>query len=194
MRKRTIQKKDIEDVNDLTFSPDSITIANDMYDEDKSNRSAIRNKFKNVPLKIIAIVMTVLFVGASASAVYAYTMYQNSQKQINSLKNTKDTSRLETQKTIDAVAKHIVLPQDENPTIATVTDSKKLSSQAFFSKASNGDKVLIYTKSRKAILFNPKQNKVVEVAPINIGENKASDVAGITAAPTRRVLPTVQTQ
>lgn len=143
-----------------------------------------KKSFKKIPLHIVVVIMTVLFVGASGTAIYAYTLYQNSQKQIHTLKNAKDSAKLETQKTIDAVGKHILLPKDETPTIATVTDSKKLSSQSFFAKANNGDKVLIYTKSKKAILFNPKQNKVVEVAPINIGNNKKAEVAGTSVSPT----------
>jgi hypothetical protein len=140
--------------------------------------------------------MTVLFVGASASALYAFTMYQNTQKQLNTLKTAKDASSQETQKTIEAVSRHMVLPKDENPTIATVTDSKKLSTQSFFSNASNGDKVLIYAKSRKAILYSPKQNKVVEVAPINIGASKKESVAGTAVTPTRKpqITPTKQAQ
>lgn len=70
---------------------------------------------------------------------------------------------------VSRVGKLIVLPEGEQPTMATVTDPEKLKDQPFFSKAKNGDKVLIYTNARKAILYDPTQNKIIEVAPLNIG-------------------------
>lgn len=81
---------------------------------------------------------------------------------------------------VGEVGKLMVLPEGETPTIATVTDPEKLSGQAFFATASAGDKVLLYTNAKKAILYSPSQGKILEVAPINLGEatgsGEASDV------------------
>lgn len=70
---------------------------------------------------------------------------------------------------ISEVGKLMILPKDEDPTIATVSDPKILESQPFFSKAKKGDKVLIYTKAQKAILYDPVANKIINIAPINLG-------------------------
>ena len=69
---------------------------------------------------------------------------------------------------IAEVSKLIALPQDEVPTIATVSDLEALKSQIFFANATLGDKVLIYTKAKKAILYDPVNKKIIEVAPLNI--------------------------
>jgi len=83
------------------------------------------------------------------------------------------------------VSQLIVLPENETPTVATVSDVEALSAQPFFAKASNGDKVLIYTSAKKAILYNPEMNKVVEIAPVNIGNNQgAGSATPATPAPT----------
>ena len=66
------------------------------------------------------------------------------------------------------VARLLVLPTDETPTIATVTDLAKLKYLPFFKDAQVGDKVLMYAKARKAILYSPQENVVREVAPIFI--------------------------
>jgi len=87
--------------------------------------------------------------------------------------NPQKAAQEETLKLIGTISKLIVLPEGENPTIATVTDLERLREQPFFANAQAGDKVLIFTNSRKAILYNPITNKIVEVAPINIG-NPAS--------------------
>ncbi|MFA5947013.1 MAG: hypothetical protein WC813_03230 [Patescibacteria group bacterium] len=70
---------------------------------------------------------------------------------------------------IREVGRLIVLPQGEEPTIATVTDPEQLKSQAFFASAERGYKVLLYATAKKAILYDPINKKIIEVAPINIG-------------------------
>lgn len=68
---------------------------------------------------------------------------------------------------IAAVGKHINIPEDEIPTIATVSDVKKLADQPFFSSAKNGDKVLVYKKNKKAILYRPETDKIINLSIIN---------------------------
>ena len=68
--------------------------------------------------------------------------------------------------TITAVSKLVVLPADETPTVATITDLAPLAGQPFFAQAKVGDKVLIYAKAQKAILYDPSTDKVIEIAPI----------------------------
>ena len=64
----------------------------------------------------------------------------------------------------------ILLPQGEEPTIATVTDLNALKDQAFFSHAHLGDKVLMYPKAGQAILYSPDLNKIIQVGPITVGK------------------------
>jgi hypothetical protein len=67
---------------------------------------------------------------------------------------------------IAQVGKLMVLPVNEQPAIATVTDLNPLAGQAFFANASIGDVVLMYAVAKKAILYSPEKNKIIEVAPI----------------------------
>lgn len=67
---------------------------------------------------------------------------------------------------ITKISRHIMLPPGEEPTVATVSDPAKLKDQAFFANAQVGDKVLIYTKARKAYLYDPEGDILLEVAPI----------------------------
>lgn len=91
-------------------------------------------------------------------------------------------ARKEAEELVAIVGKIIILPADELPTVATVSDPTKLADQAFFAKAKVGDKVLLYANSRKAYLFDPKANKILEVAPINLGEGDTTG-APIPTAP-----------
>lgn len=67
----------------------------------------------------------------------------------------------------EKVSQLYALPSDETPALATVTDSKKLSS-SFAGKVQNGDKLLIYQKNGKAIVYRPSLNKIVDVEPVTI--------------------------
>ena len=112
--------------------------------------------------KLIPYLLTVAVLISAGFSVY----FWNEARALK--KNPQRAAQEETLKLIGAISKLIVLPEGENPTIATVTDPEALRSQPFFAKAQTGDKVLIYTNVRKAILYSPTQNKIVEVAPINI--------------------------
>ena len=71
------------------------------------------------------------------------------------------------------VAAHYLLPTDEEPALATVTDKNKLSTP-FLTKAENGDKLLIYQKNRLAIIYRPRIDRVVGVGPVSIDEPPAA--------------------
>ena len=66
----------------------------------------------------------------------------------------------------DTVGELITLPTDEEPAIATVSDKNQLGNQVFFANAENGDKVLIYQRSKKVILYRPSTGKIIAVAPL----------------------------
>lgn len=115
-----------------------------------------------------AVVIVVLILGAGG-----YIYYQNQSSQVAKLNNPQASATEEVKKIVAEVGKLIDLPTGEDPTIATVTDITKLKDQPFFAKAKNGDKVLIYTNAKKAILYDPVLKKVLDVAPINIGTSSA---------------------
>jgi hypothetical protein len=77
----------------------------------------------------------------------------------------------EMQKIVDEIGKIMVLPADETPTLATVTDPEVLRNQPFFDKALVGDKVLIYTKAKRAMLWRPDSHKIIEVSELATNEN-----------------------
>jgi len=116
-----------------------------------------------------------VIIGLAVAGGYYYNKYNNSQKEVKKLSNPQEAARAEVNQVTSAVGKLVELPANETPTLATVTDASKLKSQPFFAKAQNSDKVLIYTQSKRAILYRPSTDKIIEIAPVNIGnENAAS--------------------
>jgi len=72
----------------------------------------------------------------------------------------------EVQATVSSVSKFIILP-NETPTVATILDAKKLTAeQTFYTGSLNGDKLLVYPKSQKAIIYSPSRNILVNVGPV----------------------------
>lgn len=108
------------------------------------------------------------FIGFAVLFIFLYLFISNIKlkNEIQQTKQNQTQKQTENQMLLKQVSELIVLPQGEEPVIATVTDLEKLKGQEFFKKALQGDKVLIYQVSKKAILFRPAVNKIIEVAPI----------------------------
>lgn len=95
---------------------------------------------------------------------------------------------------VEKVGRHIDLPQNEKPNIATVTDKTKLDTQPFFVNAQNGDKLLLYTQAAKAILYRPSTDKIIAAGPYTVHQ-PTPQVAGdqtstASISPTFLISPT----
>jgi hypothetical protein len=96
-------------------------------------------------------------------------------------------SKREIEAVVAKVGKLLVLPQDEMPTVLTIENRDDLdTSQEFLSLAENGDKLLLYQDSKKAILYRPRTNQIVNVAPINVAPEKT---AAAEASPSGEIAP-----
>lgn len=111
--------------------------------------------------KLLGLVGAVVVAASIAAAGYLY--WQNRQLRSNPAAQSQD----EATALVAKVGKIFELPTGETPTIATVNDEAQLKDQPFFVNAKKGDKTLIYTEAKKAILYRPSTNKIIEVAPIN---------------------------
>jgi|SRR5665213_1388855 len=65
------------------------------------------------------------------------------------------------------VGRHYLLPTNEQPALATITDKSKLTS-GLFVHAQNGDKVLIYQTNKVAIIYRPSIDRIIAVGPVAI--------------------------
>ncbi|MDE2399714.1 MAG: hypothetical protein KGL67_01745 [Patescibacteria group bacterium] len=106
-----------------------------------------------------------------------------------SYKNPDTVMNAEAKALVDKVDKLAYLPQDETPTVAKVSNPALLKDQTFFADAKTGDVVLIYSNARKAILYDPVANKIVNISTINVGGVKSStptitDIKDKPTAPT----------
>lgn len=142
--------------------------------EKSSNKKSLKQiaaaqaaNLKKLDTKLMIIIVLLLLIGAG----FAYQAKVNNdlKKENTRLSNPQEAAKAEAEQLKSQVAALIDLPA-ESPTIATVVDVEKLKTQAFFAKAQNGDKVLMFPEAKKAILYRPSTNKIIEVAPINLGD------------------------
>lgn len=85
----------------------------------------------------------------------------------------------------------IALPEQEVPTLATVTNKNKLDNQPFFQKAENGDKILIYATAGQVVLYRPATGKVIDMTTVTIAKEAPQEVVAPDPIP-EEVVPVVE--
>lgn len=120
----------------------------------------VKTPSSNRNIVVVLVLLVIILAGTSGYLWKKMQAVTSSPEQI---------AQAEAQSLAKKVGMLMVLPTDETPTIATVSDPEALKTQAFFANAKVGDKVLIYTNAKKAVLFDPILNKILNVAPLNIG-------------------------
>jgi hypothetical protein len=141
--------------------------------------STVAQRRKTFPWGVIILSLLLL----CAIGVAGYFYYQLKwAPQIESAQEIEDLTT--------TIGEFIELPTNETPTLATVTDREKLADQTFFLKAENGDKVLIYSNSGRAILYRPSSKKVIDMTTVNVAK---TDTAAPEEAPTPEAPKTEET-
>ena len=78
---------------------------------------------------------------------------------------------------LEAVSKHMILPENEVPIAAEITDRDSLAAeQNFYKNAQNGDQLLVYIQNQQAIIYSPSRDIIVNVGPIVLSQDQAGQV------------------
>lgn len=131
-----------------------------------NNMSSGKSKKNKFFRKYFALILIVLVIILSLTSAYFYK---------KSTDSSNEASQAEVKSLIEKVGRLAILPTDETPTVATVSDPEALKDQAFFVDAKKGDKVLIYSNAKKAVLYDPSQDKIVNIAPLNTDQQKTTN-------------------
>ena len=135
---------------------------NTVYPQSPQNAGFTTKSYSRLKLFI-----TIFFVVLLVSAVGNFYLFNKvKQFQIAQMSPADQVKEV-----VAEIGKFIILPSNETPTLATVSDLEPLKGQPFFAHTKIGDKVLIYTNAQKAILYDPQADKIVDVAPLSIGNN-----------------------
>ena len=137
-----------------------------MYSTNTDLVDPVKKKGSKKPFLYLWLSLTVVLLGTTGYFYYQY------QKLIKSSVGIQVAVQEEAKKLATDIGRLMLLPKDENPTVATVTDIDKLKNQQFFKDAANGNKVLIYPNAKLAIIYDPKTNLIINVGPINFSQQE----------------------
>jgi hypothetical protein len=148
-------------------------------------------KLLGIRVRLPLVFILILLLLVSGGVVYAVTQ---KPEVLGLSRDSQAAAQAEIDKLIADIGRLIALPSDERPTVATVTDVEKVKEQAFFKNAQNGDRVVIYTNARKAILYRPSENRIIEVGAVNINQASPSPAPeeGESPAPSPTPSPQVE--
>jgi hypothetical protein len=139
-----------------------------MNDDKNRSREDGDHKTRKRRLPLAKVLIVVAFAGLISLSGYLYLQLQD-------VKNNPDkVSQAQVNSLVKKVGRLIALPTDEQPTVATVQDKEKLKDQPFFNGAENDDKLLIYTKAQKAIIYRESTNSLINVGPVTLDTQQAA--------------------
>lgn len=146
-----------------TISPESLEKPAKKVRTKKLNvNKAFEKAFKKPKRLLVGLVI----LGLGLGCVALYISYSRARNELNTVSQNARIVSTDLLTNVEMLAE---VPEDEIPTVATITDVKKLEGQRFFERAENGDKLLIYQKSKRAILYRPSSNKIVEAMRVGLG-------------------------
>ncbi len=132
---------------------------------------------KSLPNIILGIIIGALVV-YGVFYLYAHPTLNSNTTPVAT--STEVSEAMKAKQIVDAVSQLIIVPQGEDPLIATINDADNLiKDQPFYTGAINGDIVLIYQNAAKAIIYSPSRNIIVNVGPV-LPEQQASSTAKVS--------------
>jgi len=115
-------------------------------------------------LRWLVIIALVVFVIVAMAAIFFAGQFFATQSS-----NSKTADDATKERILSKVENLYMLPEG-TPTIALVQNKAQLSGQAFYDKVENGDYLVIYDQAKLALIYREAVNKLVNVAPIALGD------------------------
>lgn len=111
--------------------------------------------------RLLTIILSSLLILAVAGGIIFFFKYN---------KALSDNPNVERDKLVAVVGRSVSIP-NEQPVVLTVLDKNKLSNQALAGSVENGDKILVFSNSKKLIVYRPSIKKVADILTIQNTDN-----------------------
>lgn len=113
-------------------------------------------KKRSLAKRLTAIAFTLLLIAAAGGCVFWYRQYHRV------LAKSPDNQ----QKQWATELSELIVTPNEQPLITTVIDKSKLTNTTLAHEAKNGDRLYIFAKSHRIVLYRPSDGKVVDMLTI----------------------------
>lgn len=115
--------------------------------------------------------LIILFLAIGVAGAWSFWHFRQAEKKLSkpqdAVAKQLQVIKQEEAALVAKIARLMVLPEGEEPVIATISDIASLAkNQPFYADAHNGDRVIVYMKAKKAIIYDPNADKIVNVGPI----------------------------
>jgi len=108
-------------------------------------------------LKLRTIIIAAFLIVGWLGAIYFYNQY-------NEIANEPQVvAQKQATKILVDLSSIMELPENELPSISTITDISALAGDPFFARAQNDDVIIVYTQGQQAIIFLPSMKKIINV-------------------------------
>lgn len=126
-------------------------------------------------LLLALVVVVILFIWAEQKRRRVSQQLEATTQELEQVKQATQRSGPEAAKEVlNKVRTHIDVPEQPEPTVATVIDAEQLrQSHPFYKNAQNGDH-LILTETR-AILYSPDRDRIIDIVPVRIDRSATSE-------------------
>ena len=121
-------------------------------------------------LKIAAIIIAAVLVLLLAWGLLSFANNYAAHSKANVAVRNNDTQP-DTQSAAGRAAKHLLLPEEKPVVIEIKNSADLIKEQAFYAGAQDGDILLIYAAAKKAVIYSPARDIIINVGPIYAGQD-----------------------
>ncbi|MBI2550761.1 hypothetical protein HYV73_00230 [Candidatus Uhrbacteria bacterium] len=107
-------------------------------------------------------------IGGGWFVAYKLSLTKASSNQAEARRDSYIEKQESIRRLLETVGNQTALPDDEEPTVATIRDLAPLDGKPFFVGAKEGDRVIIYPKANKAILYSTTTALVIREAEVDV--------------------------
>lgn len=117
-------------------------------------------------VKVVLLLIVLMLLGAIGVMGYLYYQTRQELLLLSTPQGQQRISEQEVKQVLDQLGKLTLLPEEE-PVMATIIDAQYLATQsAFYQKSENGDKLVVFPQAKKAFIFSPSRNIIVNSGPL----------------------------
>lgn len=167
-------------MSDLSPSPNTISPPSGS----RSGRRSGPFRLINLVLLIAIIAVIALFFRAEQQRRATANQLAQTERELQEVrKSTRAGGEEVAKQVLEKLRRHMNIPTDPAPTVATIVDINRLrEANAFYNAAENGDHLIITEK--RAILYDPERDLILDVVPVAIDTTRTSPGASPAGTPT----------